>query len=85
MPNLNNTVLHKLPISIPPLPEQRTIAAVLGLVQRAIEQHEPLGLTQIEEQKWEVRYSFHLLGVLDEQLKTVVPVKTWHHINAKKV
>lgn len=47
--------------------------------------HEPLGLTQIEEQKWEVRYSFHLLGVLDERLKTVVPVKTWHHTKAKKV
>ena len=32
--------------------------------------HEPLGLRQIEEQKWEVRYSFHLLGILDQQLKT---------------
>lgn len=46
--------------------------------------HEPLGLTQIEEQKWEVRYSFHLLGVLDERLKTVVPVKSWHHTKPKK-
>jgi len=46
--------------------------------------HEPLGLKQIEEQKWEVRYSFHLLGILDERLKTVVPVKSWHHTNAKK-
>ena len=47
--------------------------------------HEQLGLKQIEQQKWEVRYSFHLLGILDERLKTVVPVKSWHHTNAKKV
>ena len=47
--------------------------------------HEPLGFKQIEEQKWEVRYSFHLLGILDERLKTIVPVKSWHHANAKKV
>jgi transposase InsO family protein len=46
--------------------------------------HEPLGLTQIEEQKWEVRYSFHLLGILDERLKTIVPVKNWHDRKAKK-
>jgi type I restriction enzyme S subunit len=42
MPNLNNTVLQSLPIRIPSLPEQRKIAAVLGLVQRAIEQQERL-------------------------------------------
>ena len=42
MPNLNNTVLHSLPISIPPLVEQRKIAAVLGLVRRAMEQQERL-------------------------------------------
>jgi transposase InsO family protein len=40
--------------------------------------HEPLGLKQIAEQQWEVRYSFHLLGVLDEQRKTVRPVTHWH-------
>lgn len=45
--------------------------------------HEPLGLKQIEEQKWEVRYSFHLLGVLDERLKTLVSVKSWHKSNSK--
>ena len=46
--------------------------------------HEPLGLKQIEEQKWEVRYSFHLLGILDERLKTVLPAKSWHDRKAKK-
>jgi len=42
MPNLNNTILQSLPIRIPPLSEQRKIAAVLGLVHRAIELQERL-------------------------------------------
>jgi transposase InsO family protein len=47
--------------------------------------HEPLGLKQIAQQQWEVRYSFHLLGILDEQRKTVRPVTHWHRNNAKKL
>ena len=47
--------------------------------------HEPLGLKQIEAQKWEIRYSFHLLGILDERLKTVAPVKNWHKNNQQSV
>jgi transposase InsO family protein len=47
--------------------------------------HEPVGLTQIEEHRWEVRYSFHLLGFLDEQLKTLVPADTWHKTKLKKL
>lgn len=46
---------------------------------------EPLGLKQIEEGKWEVRYSFHLLGTLDQRLKKILPAKTWHQTNFKKV
>ena len=42
---------------------------------------EPLGLTQIEEEKWEVRYSFHLLGTLDQRRKKILPAKIWHHNN----
>jgi restriction endonuclease S subunit len=42
MPNLNNTVLHQLPIVLAPLSEQQKIAAVLGEVQRAMEQQERL-------------------------------------------
>jgi transposase InsO family protein len=44
---------------------------------------QPLGLKQIEEQTWEVRFSFHLLGFLDEQLKTVLPPNKWHQTNQK--
>lgn len=47
--------------------------------------HEPVGLKQIEEHRWEIRYSFHLLGFLDERLKTIVPADTWHQTNPKQV
>jgi hypothetical protein len=34
---------------------------------------EPLGLNPIDECLWEVRYSFHLLGVLDERTLKITP------------
>jgi type I restriction enzyme S subunit len=40
--NISQDVLARLQIPLPPLPEQRKIAAVLNLVQRAIEQQERL-------------------------------------------
>jgi hypothetical protein len=46
---------------------------------------EPLGLRQIEDEKWEVRYSFHLLGTLDQRTKKILPAKIWHKTNSKKV
>jgi type I restriction enzyme, S subunit len=42
IPNLSQSKLCELPLPVPPLPEQRKITAVLGLVQRAIEQQERL-------------------------------------------
>ena len=42
IPNLSQSKLAELPLPISPLPEQRNIAAVLSLVQRAIEQQERL-------------------------------------------
>src|SRR3989338_2559139 len=39
---LSKEVLASLPIPVPPLSEQRKIAGVLGVVQRAIEQQERL-------------------------------------------
>jgi len=46
---------------------------------------EPLGLKQITEDQWEVRYSFHLLGTLDQRTKKILPAKNWHKTNFKNV
>jgi len=40
--------------------------------------NEPVGLKLIDEDKWELRYSFHLLGVLDERSKKIIPAPGWH-------
>ncbi|KAB2961113.1 MAG: transposase [Candidatus Methylomirabilis oxygeniifera] len=40
--------------------------------------HEPVGLTLIDEDAWEVRYSFHVLGVLEQRLKKIMPATGWH-------
>src|SRR3990172_12824730 len=42
IPNLSQSKLCELPLPVPPLPEQRKIATVLGLVQQTIEQQERL-------------------------------------------
>jgi transposase InsO family protein len=39
---------------------------------------EPLGLKPIDGEKWELRYSFHLLGVLNERTKKITPAEGWH-------
>lgn len=41
-PNISQQVIRNLEVRLPPLPEQRRIAGVLGLVQRALEQQERL-------------------------------------------
>ena len=40
--------------------------------------NEPVSLKLIAEDKWEVRYSFHLLGVLEGNNKRLTTAKTWH-------
>ena len=39
---------------------------------------EPLGLTPIDNDQWEVRYSFHVLGVLDQRTNRISPITGWH-------
>ncbi len=38
---------------------------------------EPIGLKQIDEHIWELRYRFHLLGMLNEKTMKVEPVTEW--------
>ena len=42
IPNLSQSKLRELPVAIPSFPEQRKIAGVVGVVQRAMEQQERL-------------------------------------------
>lgn len=39
---------------------------------------EPVGLKPIADGKWQLRYSFHLLGILDERTKSIRPAAPWH-------
>ena len=50
VPTLDRNVFRLLPVCVPPLTEQKRIAAVLGLVQRVVEQQERL-LTLVAELK----------------------------------
>ena len=42
VPTLDRNVFRNLPVTVPPAPEQQKIAAVLGVVQRAMEQQKRL-------------------------------------------
>lgn len=46
---------------------------------------EPVGLRQIDNDYWEVHYSFQNLGVLDVRTKKIKPAKGWHDAKLKKV
>jgi putative transposase len=46
---------------------------------------EPAGFKPIDEARWELRYSFQLLGVLDERNKNIAPATCWHGAQCSKV
>jgi transposase InsO family protein len=39
---------------------------------------QPVGLTPIDSDRWELRYSFHLLGYLNERTAELEPAPGWH-------
>ena len=39
---------------------------------------EPIGLVPCDNDCWEIRYSFHLLGVLNDRTHTITPALKWH-------
>ena len=40
---------------------------------------QPLGFIPIGDDQWEIRYSFHRLGFLDESTLTITQTQHWHH------
>jgi hypothetical protein len=38
---------------------------------------EPIALTPVDDTTWQVPYSFHLLGTLEEQTLTIKPATQW--------
>lgn len=39
---------------------------------------EPIGLKQVDQDRWEIYYSFHLLGQLDDRTSTIRVPDQWH-------
>jgi len=39
---------------------------------------EAVGLKQIDNHLWQIQYSWHILGTLNEQTKTITPAEGWH-------
>ena len=66
--NLNMALLRGFPIAYPPLSEQRRIAGVLGLVQRAVEQQERLR-TLVAELKQTLLHHLFTHGLRGEPQK----------------
>jgi transposase InsO family protein len=46
---------------------------------------EPLALTPLDNDTWQLRYSFHVLGVLDARTNKITPAEGWHGAKLKKV
>jgi len=67
-PNISQQVVRNLVVPLPPLPEQRKIAAVLGLVQRAIEEQERL-ITLTTELKKALLHKLFTEGLRGEPQK----------------
>ncbi len=68
IPNLSQSKLCELPLPTPPVPEQRKIARVLGVVQRAMEQQERL-ITLTTELKKTLLHKLFTEGLQGEPQK----------------
>ena len=79
IPNLASSKLCELPIPVPPLPEQRSIATILGQVQKAIEEQEKL-LALTAELKRTLLHQLFTHGLRNEPQKQtdIGPIpKSW--------
>ena len=39
---------------------------------------EPVGLLPCDNDRWEIRYSFHPLGLLNQSTQKIIPAEQWH-------
>ena len=69
-PNISQQVIRNLVVPLPPLVEQRKIASVLGLVQRAIEQQEQL-VALTTELKKSLMHKLFTEGLRGERQKQI--------------
>jgi type I restriction enzyme S subunit len=85
VPILNKTNFETFEIAVPPLPEQRKIAAVLGLVQRAIEQQERLIAltTQLKKTLLHKLFTEGLRGEPQKQTEIGPVPKSWEVVLLK--
>ena len=49
-----------------------------GLHVDRVSAKEPIGLVACDNDRWEIRYSFHRLGVLDQRTQKIIPAQQWH-------
>ncbi len=68
VPTLNRNVVHKARISLPPLPEQKKIAAVLLKIQRAIETQDKI-IQSLRDLKKSTMQHLFTHGLRDEKTK----------------
>jgi len=79
IPNLSQSKLCELPLPVPPLPEQRKIAGVLGTVQQAIEQQERLLAltTELKKTLLHQLFTYGLRGAPQKQTEFGPVPETW--------
>ncbi len=87
MPNLSNTVLQRVPVALPPLPEQKKIAHILSTVQRAVEEQERIIQTTTELKK-ALMHKLFTEGLRNEpqKLTEIGPIpKSWDVVKLSSV
>jgi type I restriction enzyme S subunit len=87
VPTLDRNSFRNLPVTVPPLPEQRKIAAVLGTVQKAIEQQERSIQTTTELKKTLMKKLFTegLRGEPQKKTEIGLVPESWEVVRLEKV
>jgi len=78
-PNISKTILEDFEVPVPPLPEQRRIAHVLGTVQQAIEQQERLirSTTELKQALMQKLFTEGLRGEAQKETEIGLVPESW--------